>query len=160
MLDGPSVAAALVRSGVTHVAWLPDSEIGTWESALTSTPGLQLIRVCREGEAFAVAGGLLLGGKRPIVLIQCTGLFEAGDSLRNMIHDLKLPLFLVIGVRSYYAHQHGKGVDTCPIFTEPILKAWQIPYVLLDQQSTAEDLERAYRQSLAEKRPGAALIAE
>ena len=88
------------------------------------------------------------------------GLFEAGDALRNVVHDLKLPLFAVVGLRSYYAHQRGQGVDTCPVFTEPILKAWQIPYVLLDQKAGADDLARAYRQSQAEGRAGVALIAE
>jgi sulfopyruvate decarboxylase subunit alpha len=160
MLDGPSVVAALKDCGVTHVVWIPDSELGTWEKALTGPGGLPLIRVCREGEAFAVAGGLYLGGARPIVLIQCTGLFEAGDALRNILHDLGLPLFFVVGVRSYYLHQQGKTTDTCPVFTEPILRAWRIPFVLLDKNSTADDLARAYRQAQSEGRPGAALLAE
>ena len=160
MLDGSSVVAALRECGITHVIWIPDSELGTWEPALKACPEISLIRVCREGEAIAVAGGLLLGGKRPVVLIQCTGLFEAGDALRNIVHDLKLPLFLVVGVRSYYAHQQGKSRDTCPIFTEPILKAWQIPYTLLDQQSAGADLAKAYRQAQTQKRAGAVLIAE
>jgi sulfopyruvate decarboxylase TPP-binding subunit len=160
MLDGPSVAAALKECGVTHVVWIPDSELGTWETALTSTPGLSLIRVCREGEAFGVAAGLYLGGARPILLLQCTGLFEAGDALRNVIHDLKLPLFLVIGVRSYYAHRQGKGTDTCPLFTEPIVRAWQIPYTVFEERHTAADLAAAYRQAQAERRAGAVLLAE
>jgi sulfopyruvate decarboxylase TPP-binding subunit len=160
MLEGPAVVAALKASGVTHAVWIPDSELGRWESALASDRDLKLIRVCREGEAFAVAAGLYLGGKRPVVLIQCTGLFEAGDSLRNVLHDMKLPLFAVIGVRSYFAHRQGKTADTCPVFTEPILRAWQIPYVLLDDRATADDLAAAYRQAQAEKRAGAALLAE
>src|SRR5262249_45004332 len=81
------------------------------------------LRVCREGEAIAVAAGLYLGGKRPVVMIQCTGLFDAGDSLRNFVHDLKLPLFFLIGVRSYYLHQESKTTDTCPAFTQPLLPA-------------------------------------
>lgn len=160
MLNGPAVVAALKACGVTHVIWIPDSELGTWEQALTGPDGVPLIRVCREGEAVAVAAGLLLGGRNPVVLIQCTGLFEAGDALRNVIHDLHLPLFLVVGVRSYYLHKEGKTADSCPVFTEPILKAWQIPYVVLDQSHAADDLARVYRQAQAERRPGAALIAE
>src|SRR5262249_42503336 len=160
MLEGPAVVAALKSCGVTHAVWIPDSEVGCWESALASDRDLKLIRVCREGEAFAVAAGLYLGGKRPIVLIQCTGLFEAGDSLRNLIHDLKLPLFAVIGVRSYYAHRQGKTADTCPVFTKPILRAWQVPYVLLDERATADGLASAYRRAGAEKRAGAVLLAE
>ena len=160
MLDGPSVVAALKECGVTHVIWVPDSELGTWEAALTGPDGLPLIRVCREGEAFGVAAGLSLGGKKPVILIQCTGFFEAGDALRNALYDLKLPLFMVIGVRNYYAHQQGKTQDSCPVFTEPIVRAWQIPYTVIDQRHTAADLAAAYRQAQAEKRAAAVLIAE
>jgi sulfopyruvate decarboxylase TPP-binding subunit len=160
MLDGPSVVAALKECGITHVVWIPDSEVGTWEAALRAEPALQLLRVCREGEAFAVAAGLYLGGRRPLIVLQCTGLFEAGDALRNVLHDLKLPLFMVIGLRSYYAHQQGTTRDTCPVFAEPILNAWQVPYVLLDRRHTAADLAAAYRQAQAEQRAGAVLLAE
>jgi sulfopyruvate decarboxylase TPP-binding subunit len=160
MLDGPAVAAALTDCGVTHVIWIPDSYLGGWEPALRATPGLELLRVCREGEALLVAAGLHLGGKRPLVLIQCTGLFEAGDALRNAVHDLKLPLFLVIGLRSYFDYRRRATADTCPVFTEPILQAWQIPYVLLDERHTAADLAAAYRQAQAERRAGAVLLAE
>jgi sulfopyruvate decarboxylase TPP-binding subunit len=160
MLDGPAVAAAFKECGITDVVWLPDTELGRWDEALRSDPGLQLIRVCREGEAVAVAGGLWLGGRRPIVLMQCTGFFDAGDALRNFIHDLHLPLFIVIGVRSWHAHQQGRSADSCPVFTEPIVQAWRLPYVLLDQRHTAADLAAAYRQAQAEQRAGAVLLAE
>ena len=160
MIDGPSLVVALKGCGVSDVVWIPDSELGRWDPALRADPDLRLIRVCREGEAFAVAAGLLLGGRKPIVLIQCTGLFEAGDSLRNFVHDLKLPLFFLVGVRSWFAHNKGMGTDTCPLFTEPILRAWQIPYLLLGGDSTAEDVANAYRQALAEKRAGAVLLPE
>src|SRR3954451_15682094 len=111
MLDGPSVVAALKRCGITHVVWIPDSELGTWEPALSAAEGLTLVRVCREGEAFALAAGLWLGGKKPIIFLQCTGLLEAGDALRNILHDLKLPLFAVVGVRSWFALRQGKTTD-------------------------------------------------
>ena len=160
MFDGPAVAAALKGCGVTHVVWIPDSVLGRWDAALSTDPDLSLIRVCREGEAIAVAAGLHVGGKRPVVMMQCTGLFEAGDSLRNFIHDLKLPLFFLIGVRGYMAHRQGQGADTCPVFTEPILRAWQLPYVLLDERHGPDDLAAAYRQTRSENRAGAALLAE
>jgi sulfopyruvate decarboxylase TPP-binding subunit len=160
MLNGPSIVAAFRTCGITHVVWVPDSELGNWEPSIMAEKSLQLIRVCREGEAVAVAGGLYLGGCRPIVLMQCTGFFEAGDAFRNFVHDLKLPLFFVIGVRSYYLQQQGATSDTCPVFTEPIVQAWRVPYCVLDKRHTAEDVTRAYRQALAEKRAGIVLLAE
>lgn len=160
MIDGPSLVSSLKECGVSHVVWLPDSEVGTWENALRASRDVQLIRVCREGEAMSLAGGLMLGGKRPIVIIQCTGLFEAGDALRNVVHDLKLPLFLVVGVRSYIAHQTKGTFDTCPVYAEPIMKAWQIPYVWLRPDSVAADVAAAYREAQSQRRAGAVLIPE
>jgi sulfopyruvate decarboxylase TPP-binding subunit len=160
MFDGPAVLAALKSAGITHVIWIPDSDIGRWETALSGDPDLRLIRVCREGEAIAVAAGLLMGGQRPLVILQCTGLFEAGDSLRNILHDLRLPIFLLVGVRSLLAHRQGTTTDNCPVFTEPILQAWRIPYTLLDERHSPADLVAAYQQARAEGRPGAVLLAE
>jgi sulfopyruvate decarboxylase TPP-binding subunit len=160
MFDGPAVVSALKECGVTHAVWIPDSDLGRWEPALAGDPDLRLIRACREGEALAVAAGLLMGGQHPIVLMQCTGLFEAGDALRNLVHDLGLPLFLVVGVRSWHAHLRGSSTDTCPLFTEPILQAWRIPYRLLDDRHTPADLAAEYRQAQAEGRAAAVLLAE
>jgi sulfopyruvate decarboxylase TPP-binding subunit len=160
MLDGPSVVGALKECGVSHVIWIPDSELGTWDQVLTTDPKLRLIRVCREGEAIAVAAGLILGGCRPVVAIQCTGLFEAGDSLRNIVHDLNLPLFMIVGLRGYYAFQQKKTSDTCPVFAEPILRAWQIPYTIFDHHHAGPDLVGTYRQAQAENRPYAICLAE
>ncbi len=160
MFAGSDVVAAMKAAGVSHVVWIPDSDLGTWDAALSAAEGLTLIRVCREGEAFAIAAGLWLGGKTPIVVVQCTGLFEAGDSLRNFLHDLSLPLFVVIGVRSYKAHKAGKSLDTCPVFTEPIMNAWKVPFVVLDDTHSADDMMAEYRRARAENRASAVLLAE
>jgi sulfopyruvate decarboxylase TPP-binding subunit len=160
-LNGSTVAAALEACGVTHVVWVPDSLLGSWEAALVSSRTIRLVRACREGEAVAIAGGLLLGGARPLVMMQCTGLFEAGDALRNIVHDLQLPLQMVVGVRNYAAQHAGKTTDNCPVFTERILEAWKLPYVLLDpNRATGDDLGAAlgrWRQSGA---AGVVLLAE
>jgi sulfopyruvate decarboxylase TPP-binding subunit len=161
MIDSPSVVSALQTCGITHVVWIPDSHLGTWESALLSSNTLHLIRAAREGEAIAIAGGLILGGAKPLVVIQCTGLFEAGDALRNIVHDLQLPLLLIVGVRSYFAHQAGTSGDNCPRFTEPILQAWQIPYTLFDPtRQTSSDLVGILRTMQRSRTVGAILWAE
>ena len=132
MIAGPEIARAVTAAGFTHVVWLPDSHIGTWDEVLRSTPGLTLVRVCREGEAVGLAAGLMLGGARPLVMIQCTGFFEAGDAIRNVAHDLALPLKLLVGVRSDVAARQGKSKDNCPAFTGPVAAAWKLPTIRFD----------------------------
>jgi sulfopyruvate decarboxylase subunit alpha len=159
MFTGEQVAALFAELGITHVVTVPDSTIGKWGDAIAQSPGLHLVRVCREGEAWAVAAGLHFGGARPIVLIQCTGLFESGDSLRNVVHDWKLPIFSVIGYRSFLNQDTLPG-DTCLVFTEPLLDAWKIDYKLITEPSQIGQIREHYRACIAAGKPGAALIAE
>jgi sulfopyruvate decarboxylase TPP-binding subunit len=158
MFSGEAIGTLLHTLGVSHVVTIPDSTLGRWESGIESA-GVSLIRVCREGEAWAVAGGLYLGGKRPLVMIQCTGLFESGDALRTILHDWKLPIPSIIGYRSYLNQSTLPG-DTCLTFTEPILEAWQIPYLLITAPEQLEAMREQLRSAIAEGSPKAVLIAE
>ncbi len=158
MFSGEQVAALLARRGITDVVTVPDSTVGQWEPAI-ERQGLRLIRVCREGEAWATAAGLFLGGRRPLVMIQCTGLFESGDALRNVLHDWRLPIPSIIGYRSYLNQDTLPG-DTCLVFTEPILRAWQIDFLLVTAPEQLTEMERHLERCGAEGKPGAVLIAE
>lgn len=159
MIDGHAIAAALEAAGFTHLVWIPDSHLGTWDAALTHSK-LQIVRPCREGEAVGIAAGLLLGGAKPLVAIQCTGFFEAGDALRNAVHDMKLPLKMLIGVRSWLAHQAGRTADNCPHFAEQLVRAWELPVSWFDPTSTAASYDGAIRELAAAVGPHALLWAE
>ena len=93
------------------------------------------------------------------MMIQCTGLFESGDALRNVIHDFKLPLFAFIGYRSYLNQETLPG-DTCLTFTEPILKAWDLDYRLIDEPDKFELIREHYLKCREVGKSGVALIAE
>jgi len=159
VFTGEQIATLLSDLGVTHVVTVPDSTIGRWEPSIERHQALRLVRVCREGEAWQVAAGLQLGGATPIVMIQCTGLFESGDALRNAVHDWKLPLFAIIGYRSYLDQAKLPG-DTCLVFTEPVLDAWRIDYRLVTEPSQLDVIRDHFTACRAAARPGAALIAE
>ena len=157
MLGSNDIVSALQVAGFTHLVWIPDSHLGTWEPALRASR-LAPIRVCREGEAVGVAIGLLLGGARPLVAVQCTGFFEAGDAVRNAVHDLKLPLKLIVGVRSERAARAGKSGDNCPKFAEKLVEAWELPHTRFDPaEADATSLASALK-ALADQPTAAALL--
>jgi sulfopyruvate decarboxylase TPP-binding subunit len=157
MFTGTEVVATLEELGVTHVIWVPDSTTGPWETALASATGLRLIRVCREGEAWPLAAGLHLGGKAPLIIMQTTGLFESGDALRNVLLDLKLPIYAIVGVRNGLA---PRSRDSAKLFGEPIVRAWGIDAVGIRERAEIRVLTDHYRACQAAKRPGMALLAE
>ncbi|MDA0837422.1 MAG: hypothetical protein O2857_06540 [Planctomycetota bacterium] len=132
---------------ITDVIWIPDSEIGKMQPLFDSHNSPRLIRVCREGEAFGIAAGLKIGGANPLIIIQCTGMFEAGDALRNIIFDLGMALFIMIGYRSYEAwRKNPETRDTARRFTEPILNAWGLRYTLVESDDQAKEIEKAYKR--------------
>ena len=159
MFSGEQISSLLEELGVTHVITVPDSTIGRWEAAIERSRRVRLVRVCREGEAWQVAAGLHLGGATPVVMIQCTGLFESGDALRNALHDWKLPIFSIIGYRSFLDQAKLPG-DTCLVFTEPMLDAWRIDYRLITSPAQLRDIGTHFHECRAAERPGAVLIAE
>ncbi len=160
MIEPAAVVAALEAAGFTHLVWIPDSHLGTWEAALGGTK-LTPIRVTREGEAIGLAAGLMLGGAKPLVVVQCTGFFEAGDAVRNVAHDLKLPLKMIVGVRSWRAAQAGKTADNCPHFADQVVKAWELPFSYFDpEKATAAELATALRGLIESTGPAVILWGE
>lgn len=160
MIDGPAVVAALEASGFTHLVWIPDSHLGTWEAALASSR-LAPVRVCREGEAVGLAAGLMLGGAVPLVVMQCTGFFEAGDAVRNVVHDLKLPLKLLVGVRNLRAFREGKSKDNCAHFAERLVQAWELHTTPFDPfEQPATELPGVLRRFRDQPGPGVILWTE
>jgi sulfopyruvate decarboxylase TPP-binding subunit len=158
MVPADQFVTLLRKMAITHVVGVPDSTFGPWFDALRETADIRLVPVCREGEAWGVAAGLDLGGARPLVMMQCTGLFESGDSLRNAVHDFRLPLYALIGYRNYL--RRNSVHDTALQFTEPVLRAWGLESLLIDAPEKMALIRDHYEQCRRGERAGVALIAE
>lgn len=157
MFTGPEIETVFAELGITHVVWVPDTTLGPWERSLATSSRLKLIRVCREGEAWPLAAGLFLGGQSPLVVMQTTGLFESGDAMRNVLFDLKLPIYSLIGVRNWLV---PTSQDTAKTFAEPILKAWNLDTQWIAEPADKPKLAEHYRRCRSASIPGVALLAE
>lgn len=157
MFTGTEIVALCEELGVSHVVWVPDSAFGPWEEDLEAASAVQLVRVCREGEAWPLAAGLLIGGKSPLVVMQTTGLFESGDALRNAVFDFQLPLFAVLGARSWLVPD---SPDTAKRFAEPVLQAWELDYRLIESTGDKPLLREHFLACRRADKPGAVLVAE
>lgn len=146
------------KNGVTHVITVPDSETNYLYELMVAEPGLDVVPVAREGESMAIAAGLTVGGKVPVCLIQNTGMFEAGDSIRGMALDMGLPLVLIIGYRGWT--RHGPTPDSAARYTEPILDAWGIRYYLVEHDEDASRISTAFQEARSTNRPVAILVGD
>ena len=156
ILHPASLVNELKKNNVSHVVWLPDSETNFLYNMMMEEPTLDLVPVCREGETMAVAAGLWVGGAKPVVLIQNTGVFEAGDSIRGLSLDLNQPLVMLIGYRGWT--RRGPTPDSAGRFIEHILHAWGINYYLVETDDDADRISIAFDEATRLNRPVGVLI--
>ena len=157
-LSPETVLAEMKKNGVTHVVWLPDSETNWLYLLMKEDPSLTLVGVNREGLAFSAAAGIAAGGKRPLILIQNTGLMESGDSLRGWAIGLNVPVVLMVGYRGW--PRHGVNTDTAAVYTERFLNAFGVNYYLVEGDADAQRISIAFEEATKTKRPVAVLVAD
>ncbi len=134
---------ALTARGVTHVVGLPDSISGPLFDVVERHPAIRMVTVTREGEAFAIATGLWMGGASPLVVVQNTGLLESGDALRGTALRVSAPIPVLVTGRGYAKMRAARidpadalspellariDIDSTALLTERTLEAWGIPY--------------------------------
>lgn len=155
-LTARRVIEELRANGVTHVIWLVDTESRFMYDALSADRSLTIVPICREGEAMAVALGLMIGGKKPIVVIQNTGFFESGDSIRGLVLDLRMPLVMMVGYRGF--HRGQPIVDSAATYLEPVLNAWGLAYHLVETDADVPAIGQAFREAAEGERAVCVLI--
>ncbi len=156
VLHPPAIVAELKKNKVSHVVWLPDSETNFMYQLLNSEPTIDLVSVCREGETMAIAAGLWGGGKKPVVLIQNTGIFESGDSIRGLGLDINQPLVMLIGYRGW--SRHGLTNDSAARFIEHNLHSWGINYYLIETDEDAGRISLAMDEAQRTQKPVPVLV--
>jgi len=172
MLSARRVLDELKKLDVTHVVGLPDNASAALFALLVADQTIELIAITREGEAFAIAAGLWMGGKKPVVLIQNTGFLEAGDALRGVAQRMRIPLLCLISYRGYATLKNiptenlsvddlsRPDVDSAALLLEPTLKAWSLPYDFLASDADLEKIHAAYERAQTELRPIALVITD
>lgn len=159
MLSSEKIVQAFEKEGVTHVVGVPDNGSRALFERLWAHPHIEVILTSREGEAFGLASGLYLGGATPLVLIQNTGFFEAGDAFRGTAYNMGLPIVMLVGYRGYKTMEPGAPrVDTAATFFEPTLNAWQIPYTAMHEDGDIEQIPAAFTKARETSLPTAVLI--
>ena len=126
--SGAATARRILELGFTDVVIIPDSESARLFDAVLGTVGLDVLSPTREGEGIAIAAGLWVGGRKPLVVLQNTGLMEAGDALRGCGIGPRIPLRLMVGWRGYAGAMAGRlPMDSAYPPTERLLAAWEVP---------------------------------
>ena len=173
MAQAQLVLDVLSRHGVTDVVSLPDNSSAALLALLRQSADIRLLSVTREGEAFAIAAGLWLGGRNPLVLIQNTGLLESGDSLRGTLVRMRIPVVCLVTYRGYakLARLEARpepgpeilsrpDLDSVAVMTEPTLRAWGLAFDFLHTDEDISRMSAAFAQVQKLSAPVAVLVTQ
>ncbi len=159
MASAEKIVNELKRHQITHAIGVPDNGSARIYELLRGEPEIEVITVTREGEAFAVASGLYVGGKKPVIIIQNTGFLESGDAFRGTVVNMRVPVVVFIGYRGYHNRDaDGQWVDSVASFLEPTLKAWNLPYELLETDNDIRCIGAAFEKTAETSLPAAVLL--
>ena len=158
LLKPESLVAEFKKNDVTHIVTIPDSETNYLYELMEQQDWLDVVPVSREGESMSVALGLNVAGKVPVVLIQNTGMMEAGDSIRGMALDTGFPLLMVVGYRGWT--RKGATPDSAAVYTEPFLNAFRLNYYLVEHDADGPRISEAFEETQKTKRPVVVLVGD
>ena len=150
------VLAAIDEIGVDHLVYIPCSTARPVLERLVPTLGARAIVASVESEAVAIVTGLALAGRRPLMMLQDTGLGNAITVLTTLPRAYHVPLLLFAtrtgGLREINAvvHEYADGVVG-------MLDACRVPHFELDYRVPLELWRgvtvEAFRSARLSRRP-------
>jgi sulfopyruvate decarboxylase TPP-binding subunit len=118
-------------AGIDFAVFLPDSMLDGVEQLMIERGGIETYQCSREDEGIAMAMGGFLVGKRPVALMEGSGIGMSALILARGIVQ-KTPTLLIAGHNSTLGERYDYHGAT-RLVTEPVLRALDIPcHVLFD----------------------------
>jgi len=156
MNSNQQIVAAMERAGVDLVCSVPCNLLGGI-LGLLDAGRIRHVPVTREEEGVGIAAGAALAGKRPLLLMQNSGLGNCVNALASLAGLYELPLFLLMshrgGARELIAAQKPMGAAA-----PQVLDALGIPYDCIAAPDDLGRLESALRATYAGSRVRAAFL--
>lgn len=124
-------------------------------------PGRTVFAMPREEEGVAIASGLELAGRRPVLVFQDNGIGNLLTSLLTVPQAYHLPLYGVVSRRGGLG-EYNSMIHTVSERTEAILDAAGVRWFQLDARTPLEawapEIERAWAFSRTTHRPVFTLV--
>ncbi len=126
-------------------------------SILEREPAGRYVPAVREDAALGFAAGAWIGGRRPALLIQNSGLGVGFNALASLHLLYRIPCLIVASWRGYQgkdAPEHLITGETTP----PLLEMLKIPYEILEPDRMAGQLRKLAATMDETRRPVALLV--
>jgi phosphonopyruvate decarboxylase len=156
-VSGAELAALLDRHGFDFFTGVPCSLVEDLIAALERHPRAPWLAAVREDAAVGLADGAWLGGRRPVVVMQNSGLGTSLNALASLSLMYGLPALLLVTWRGYAGKDAPEHILMGEI-SPRLLELLGIPYRVLAHESADELLGWARRELDTREIPVALLV--
>ena len=156
-MNGAAFAAQLETQGYDFFTGVPCSMISGLIATLETHPRLPYVPAVREDVAVGLAAGAWLAGRRPMVLMQNSGLGTSLNALVSLSLMYRLPALLLVTWRGHAgqdAPEHLLMGEISPGLLEMI----RIPHRVLSATTIADDIAWGRSESERLSQPVALLL--
>ncbi|HVM65989.1 MAG TPA: hypothetical protein VMU14_14075 [Acidimicrobiales bacterium] len=148
----------LVEAGVDFVSGLPDGWQRDLHEAIEEDGRFAYVPVCNEGVGFSVCAGAWMGGKRPVLIMENSGLRVAAEYIARISLGTGVPVLLMLSYRGDIGETEHWGIPH-GIVAEPLLGALRVPYqIVREPDELRQAIKRAQRLAQAQLHPAAVLV--
>jgi sulfopyruvate decarboxylase subunit alpha len=94
------ICAGVHAIGGRDVVYVPDNPLSHVLRVFESDyRDVRLILATREEEAFGIAAGLYLGGRRPVVMCQSSGIGNSLNAITSLLVPYQIPVLMIVSWR-------------------------------------------------------------
>jgi sulfopyruvate decarboxylase subunit alpha len=151
--------AGLKAAGINFVASLPSSAFTTVLPVIADDPEFLHVQVTNESDGVSICAGARLGGKRPVLMAENSGLLMGTYALACMENFGGIPFLLVLDHRGDFGEGDGYWYFPTGRLAVPTLEMLGIPYTVVH---SADEVRQAIvdgsRTVEASRRPAAVLL--
>ncbi|MFE9929951.1 phosphonopyruvate decarboxylase [Streptomyces sp. NPDC005533] len=160
VLEPRALVDLLRRHGYGPFTGVPCSFLGPVISCLEAEHPKEYVIAANEGEAVALAAGAVLAGRRPVVILQNSGLGNTVNPLTSLCHTLRLPVLLLVTWRGRPGHPDEPQHELMGRITPDLLTSMGVRNELLpdDPALLAPRLEAATAHMAATGLPFAFIV--
>ncbi|HYM25411.1 MAG TPA: thiamine pyrophosphate-binding protein [Vicinamibacterales bacterium] len=146
------VCDGLHAAGVSDIVYVPDNPLShVLRDFGARFPQIRLVLATREEEAFGIAAGLYLGGRRAAVLLQSSGVGNSLNALTTLLIPYEIPVPMVVSMRGDVGEWNpaqtpmGRGIRS-------VFDAIGVSHVTVDSAEAAADSVSRLARSAFESR--------
>ena len=146
-------------AGSRHVVYVPDNPLSHVMKCLGDDfTDIRTTLATREEEAFGIAAGLYLGGGRPTVMLQSSGLGNSLNALTSLILPYQIPMLVIISMRGDAGEWNDAQVPMGRA-VRPILDSLGMAHITADSpESTAQTVQLAGQTAFGTRKPGVCVL--